>query len=92
MDILQQLEAHLARIEAKLDDLLRRTTTKPSPHLTVAAFAKAAGVSRNTIHRHLNEKMLRKERGRIPAKYLQNYVTMVDPRLTGAVDSSQLNT
>jgi transcriptional regulator GlxA family with amidase domain len=75
MDALEQFQAQLDRQEALLREVLRLVTTKPKPHLSVTEFAKAAGVSSRTIHRHLNERMLCKERGRIPAKFLANYLS-----------------
>jgi len=58
------------RIESNQEELIRLLREKPKPHLTIREFAKQSGLSPSTITRRLKEGQIRKERGRIPAKYL----------------------
>lgn len=69
----EQHVAQLARIEAKQDEILKRLNETRVPHMTVRAFAEAAGVSQGYIFKLLRTGRLSKERGRIPARFLNNF-------------------
>lgn len=68
----------LERINAKLDEILRRleaVTGKPKPHMTRAEFAKAVGVHPNTVTRWIDRGRVRTEKGRIPRSQLAAFVS-----------------
>lgn len=72
---LAQLQEQLTRVEAKQDTILHMLNAARRPHLTVRAFAQAAGRSERYVFRLIAAGRIHKERGRIPAKYLENFTS-----------------
>jgi hypothetical protein len=68
---LAQVQAHLVRIEAKLDAL----SAKPKPNLTRVKFAELADMHPNTVGRKIKAGLIRTEKGLIPRSELAKFVS-----------------
>lgn len=70
--------AVLAKLDEKLSDVLARLDAlkvPEQPGLSVVAFAKKAGVSKNTIFRKINSGDVIKKNGRVPYSELRKFLS-----------------
>jgi hypothetical protein len=70
-----QLQAQLDRMEIKQDTILKMLNTARRPHLTVRQFAAAIGRSESHVYDLISIGRITKERGRIPATYVDRYTS-----------------
>lgn len=71
MDSSVEIIRRLDRIEQRLSQM----TMPRMPDLSVAAFAKMAGLSRNTVFKRIADGTIAKRNGRVPVSELRKFAS-----------------